>query len=147
MTTIYRYGALAWFWRALILLGIGGGAALIGFAVHFRSAAFVAAALPLLFPALFCGWVVATSVRLDGDRIHVGTLLMIRRTLPLSALGRPRVRLLATAVTTQIDAPRAWVPVQRRLPVYLDLFAGIPDRRAFLRVFPLSPAVASVLDD
>lgn len=143
---IYRYGALAWFWRLLIALALLGGGALTGFAVRFRSAAFLATALPLLAPALFCGFVVATRIRVESGRLEVGTLLFLRRTFPLAALGRPKVRLRATAVTHQIDAPRLWVPVRGRLPIYLDLYASVPDRAAFEAVFPLSPAVGAILD-
>lgn len=133
--TVYRYGRLAWLWRALIALGLLAGAALLAFAVHFRALHFVAVALPLVVPALFCGWVVATRVRVERDRLRVDTLLMVPRTVERHRLGRPRLRLRATAVTHQVDAPRLWVPVRGGAPIYLDLFASIPDRRAFAEVF------------
>lgn len=145
--TVYRYGALAWFWRLLIALGVLAGGAMVAFAIRFGSPAFLAIAAPLALPALFCGWVVATSVRLDGDRVRVATLLFVTRSIPCERLGRPRVRLRATVLLHQIDAPRLWVPVRGRAPVYLDLYAEIPDRAAFEAVFPLSPAVGAILDD
>lgn len=144
--TLYRYGVLAWFWRLLIALALIAGGALLVFAVQFRSAAFVAMALPLLAPALFFGWVLATSIERRGEHLRVSTLLPGVRRIPLDRLGRPRLRLRATAVTHQIDAPRIWVPVRGRLPLYIDLLAGIPDPAAFRAVFPLSPAMSSVLE-
>lgn len=143
---LYRYGALAWVWRALIALALTGGGALLAFAVHFRSAGFVAMALPLLAPALFFGWVLATSIERRGEHLRVGTLLFAVRRIPLDRLGRPTLRLRATAVTHQVDAPRIWVPVRGRLPLYIDLLARVPDPAAFRDVFPLSPAVSSVLE-
>lgn len=145
-TPLYRYGALAWFWRLLIALALTAGAALLGFAVHFRSPAFVAMALPLVAPALFFGWVLATAIERREEQLRVSTLLFAVRRIPLDRLGRPRLRLRATAVTHQVDAPRLWVPVRGRLPVYIDLLAGVPDPAAFRAVFPLSPAMSSVLE-
>lgn len=146
-TTLYRYGALAWFWRLLIAVGVLAGGALTAFAFRFGSPVFLAIALPLVAPGLFLGWVVATVVRLDGERLRVSTLLFVTRTIPRERLGRPRVRLRATVLIHQIDAPRLWVPVRGRAPIYLDLFAEVPDRAAFEAVFPLSPAIGAILDE
>ncbi|MBT8402759.1 MAG: hypothetical protein KJP18_02805 [Gemmatimonadetes bacterium] len=57
------------------------------------------------------------------------------------ALGRPHLRLTAAATLMQIDAPRVWVPVRGGLPIYLDLWAQIPDLAALQSVIPLSPAL------
>ena len=145
MPLIYRYGRLAWLWRAMIAGAVVGGGVLVALSIPLRAPLFVLIALPLLLPALYCGWVVATSVQVEGEQLRVGTLLFFVRTVARHRLGRPRLRLRATAVTHQVDAPRLWVPVRGRAPIYLDLMAHIPDRAAFEACFPLSPAVGAML--
>lgn len=135
--TIYRYGALAWLWRAMGLAALAGGAFLAAAALHFQSLAFVAMALPLLAPPLLLGPMVATRVERTGEVVRVHTLAFVVRTLDRDSLGRPRVRERATALLTRIHAPRIWVPVRGGLPVYLDLLADIPDPAAFRSVFPV----------
>jgi hypothetical protein len=138
---LYRYGLLAWFWRTLIALGLGGGGLCLANGVVAADLGLAATGLPLLLPAVFFGGVVATSIdRLPGDRLAVGTLLGWRRTLPIARLGVPRRHTTAYADSTRIYAPRLWQPVRGRLPVYLDLLATIPDRRAFEAVFGQLPA-------
>lgn len=140
--TIYRYGPLAWFWRAVGGLGAAGGGLLLALSLRFGEWAFAAMAAPLLLPALALGWMVATRIDLvDADRLRVRTLGFATRTIARSALGRPHLRLTAGGTFEQIPAPRIWVPVRRGLPIYLDLLAEIPDLDAFERVVPLSPAV------
>lgn len=135
--TIYRYGGLAWFWRILCLFALAGGGLCLFAAVRFGSWAFVGMAVPLLLPPLALGGVVATRVELDGDVVRVHTLALVRRTVHRSALGRPRARRKATALFTQVHAPRVWIPVRGGLPLYLDLLADVPDPQTFRRVFPI----------
>jgi hypothetical protein len=137
-TVLYRYGWMAWLWRALILAALAAGGVLV--IAGMRSAAphlFLIAA-PLALPALFFGHVVATSVVRQGDdALTITNLLFLRRRIARSELGRPRVRPWAQTWYGQMYAPSSWIPVRRALPVYLDLLADIPDRRAFANAFRL----------
>ncbi len=145
--TIYRYGVLAWFWRGLIAVALVAGTGLIALAVRFGDLWFAAMAAPLLAPAVLLGFMVATRIDRVGDRLRVRTLAFIPRTVDAARLGRPRLRLMATATLVQVSAPRVWVPIQRSLPIYVDLLADIPDLGAFHEVIPLSPAVRRALSD
>ena len=136
---LYRYGALAWFWRGLIGLALLGSAAL-AWPVAQGDFVALAVALPLLLPALFFGFVVATRVERDGPELRLRTLLGLPRRVRLDQLGVPVRRAMAQATTQRIYAPRLWQPVRRRLPFYLDLLATIPDRRAFEQVFGALPS-------
>jgi hypothetical protein len=135
---LYRYGLLAWFWRVLLAIALAGGGALIGFAFG-GSWTLVWVALPLLLPAWFFGTVVATRVVRDGEVLHVATLLGWPRRVRLDRLGAPKRYRVAYGETTSCHAPRLWQPVRGTLPLYLDLLATIPDRRAFEQVFGAIP--------
>jgi len=130
---LYRYGALAWFWRVLIFGALVAGCACV--ALGWRSAAPVLyiIAATLLAPALFFGLTVATHIdRSDDGAMMVRSLLFTRRTIQREQLGAPRVRQYAQSSDVgQVYAPRVWVPVKGGLPVYIDLLARIPDRGTF----------------
>lgn len=130
--TTYRYGAVAWVWRTLILLAIAAGGALAVLAVTRGAPVLLAVAAPLLLPALFLGLVVAVGIEPvhDGD-MQVQSLLFTRRTISRAQLGRTTVRQQAQATVDTVYAPRAWVRIRGGLPVYLDLLAHIENRRAF----------------
>ncbi len=131
---VYRYGALAWFWRVLLAGAIGGGAVLTAFAFT-AGWWLLAVALPLLLPAWFFGTVVATRVVRDGELLHVATLLGWPRRVRLDRLRAPtRYRRVYTD-TQRIHAPRLWQPVRGTLPIYIDLLGHVPDPRAFEAVF------------
>lgn len=138
MTTIYRYGLMAWFWRMLIAAGLVGGGALMALGVRMSSVALVLSGTALFAPALFFGLVVAVNVAIDGDVVCVGTLLFWRRRVPRAAIRPPRVREHYHAEYGRMYAPRVWVRVPRALPVYIDLLGQIVDRPAFLAAFQLS---------
>ena len=135
---LYRYGALAWFWRALLAIALAGGAALVGFAFA-GGWTLLWVAMALLLPAWFFGTVVATRVVRDGDVLHVATLLGWPRRVRIDRLGTPKRHRAAYSDATSYDAPRLWQPVRGTLPIYLDLLATIPDRRAFEQVFGAMP--------
>lgn len=136
--TLYRYGWIAWFWRVLVLFALAGSAFLLFAAVRFGDWTFLAMALPIALPAILLPWMLAVRIeRVDRDRILVTNLFFVRRRIPLSDLGRPRRRDKAQAMFRMIPAPRAWIPVRGRLPVYVDLFADIPDPNAFDAVFKI----------
>lgn len=143
--TIYRYGGLAWLWRILGLGAAAAGVFLLAAALRFDSWTFVAMALPLLAPPALLGPMVATRVDRVGDELTVRTLAFVTRTIPREALGPPRLRRKATALVTQVHAPRLWVPVRGGPPIYLDLLAEIPDLEAFRAAFPLPRDIASAL--
>ncbi len=134
MTTVYRYGFLAWFWRILIFGALIAGAGAVFLAVNTASPVLCVVAAPLVIPALFFGHVVATRADKQEDgSMRIWTLLFTRRKVARAELGVARVRLLAQATTTSIYAPRVWIPIKRRLPIYFDLLARFSDRQEFLK--------------
>lgn len=139
--TIYRYGWIAWVWRVLILAGIAGGAFLVWAGFLFAQPVSYFIAAPLLLPSVFFGFVVATRIdRLDDGVLLVTTLLFKRRRIQRVDLGTPRVHFYAQATASQVYAPRSWIPVRGRWPIYLDLMAEIPDRSAFANTFGIKKA-------
>lgn len=140
VVVLYRYGALAWFWRGLIGLGGLGGVALLLAAVREAAPVLLLVAAPLLVPGLFFGCVVATWIDREGGTLRVGTLLGWRRRVRIDRLGVPKRRTFAYGHGHRIHAPRLWQPVRGGVPIYLDLLAAIPDRRAFEQVFGALPA-------
>ena len=138
MTVLYRYGFMAWFWRLLILLGVGGGGLALWFGLRAGHIALIAMGLVLLTPSLFFGLVVAVRIDLPvPDTVRVVTLLFWRRHLVRDSLHAPRVREWYHAEYGRMYAPRVWVRVPNSLPVYIDLLGSIPDRRTFLSIFHL----------
>jgi hypothetical protein len=131
-----RSGPIAWLGRVLIIGGQVTGWFLVF--IGFTSAEFwaYAVAAPLILPGLFCGHVVATQVDvLDDGNLIVTTLMGLRRRLTREDLGKPRYFAWAQTEVTQVYAPRVWIPVRGRWPIYLDLMAVIPDRSAFANFF------------
>lgn len=134
--TIYRYGRVAWFWRSLIAGAFVVGGLCIIAGVRWLEPGLLLVGAPLILPAWFFGWVVATQVDLlNDDGLVVTTMLGSRRRLTRVSLGRPRHYLWAQATVGRVYAPRAWIPVRGGWPVYLDLFGEIIDRREFLETF------------
>lgn len=128
--TLYRYGALAWLWRALLLLGGGGGLVFLPEAIT-GSIAAAAAVLVLCGPVWFFGTVVAVRIdRASDGTLAIRTLIGGRRSVAADRIGPARLRLRYHTRSGPIKAPAAWVPVQGGLPVYVDLWAEIPDRVA-----------------
>ncbi len=80
-------------------------------------------------------WMLAIRIdRTAEEEIVVTNLCFVRRRISRSALGCPRLRLIAHgAVKTR--APRAWIPVQGGLPIYVDPFGTFPDPVAFSVLF------------
>lgn len=139
--TIYRYGPIAWFWRAMIAGALAGGGVGLVLAARHDSPVLLFMAAAVLAPAVFFGIALAVRVdRLDDGRAEVWTLLFWRRRVSRGQLGVPRVREVYHGSSGPMYAPALWVPVRRRLPIYLDLLGEIPDRRAFLAVFPVPRA-------
>jgi hypothetical protein len=140
--TLYRYGRIAWIWRALILAALVGGSICVYAGVTLEAPVLLPVAAPVILPALFFGFVVATRVEgLADGSLRVHTLLFARRRVDRARLGTTRVHFFAQATVTRVYAPRAWVGVRRGLPIYLDLFAEIPDRRAFANTFRIDRGV------
>ncbi|CAN5431905.1 hypothetical protein BH20VER3_BH20VER3_13730 [soil metagenome] len=134
--TIYRYGPLAWFWRILIAGFLFLGAATLLLGIHFGSLLFLFISFVFCAPSLFFGLAVAVRVgQLGNDQLQIWTLLFWRRHLAFSQLGAVRLRTNYHSETGSIYAPALWVRVPGGLPIYLDLLATIPDRRAFAKVF------------
>jgi hypothetical protein len=139
---------MAWVWRPLIAVGLAVGLGALYGALHTGDLWLVASAAPLLGPAIALGFVVATRIDLETDgTLRIRTLAFIPRRVHRDALGRPHLRLTAAATLMQIDAPRVWIPVRGGLPIYLDLWAQIPDLAALESVIPLSPALRRAIGD
>jgi hypothetical protein len=137
-TTIYRYGALAWVWRVLMLLGLALAAPLLALWWRDDAGWGLLAALPLIAPtALLAG---AVAVRIDeaGDHLDVWTLGGWRRRVARGAVGPGRIREYAQGDLGAVRAPRAFVRVRGGLPIYVDLLADIPDRARLVRTLQLT---------
>ncbi len=128
--TLYRYGGIAWLWRAFIACGLLVGATLL--VSVGRSAPIVAAALalPLVAPAVFFGLTVAVRIDADDSSLRVATLLGWRRHIARSRVSRARVYDTAEGYAGSFHAPRAWVSIRGALPVYVDLLGDTPHRSA-----------------
>jgi hypothetical protein len=139
--TIYQYGPVAWAWRALIAIAMPVGLASLMVGFQRAELLLIVSALAMLAPGLFFGMVLAVRVdRLSDERLDVRTLLFLRRRIDHARLRTPRYRETYEADTGPMLAPRLWVPVTGSMPIYLDLLAHIPDRKAFATTFgvPLS---------
>lgn len=140
--TIYRYGWIAWIWRGLAIVGLLASLLLVFLALRLGDWVFFAVAAPLGVPSMLLPLILA--VRIDGtddaEEILVWNLWSVRRRIPRESLGRPKVRRTAQAALSHIPAPRAWIPVRGQLPIYVDLYASIPDPQLFRRVLSLPPS-------
>lgn len=140
-TTIYRYGPVAWLWRAFIALAllIGAPGLVLGASLEQPVLVFIAAIL--LGPALFFGAVLAVRVdRLPDGRVRIWTLIFWRRDVSRQQLGTPRLRTVAQGRSGPMHSPRLWVPVHGSVPIYLDLQGEIVDRGAFVAFFSVPRA-------
>lgn len=136
-TTLYRYGRLAWVWRALMLLGAAIAAPLVVVAWRDGSGWALLTAAPLVLPSAFLAGVVAVQIDEVDEALDVRTLGGWRRRLPRRAIGPGRVRVHAQGHSGPVRAPRAFVRVRGGLPLYVDLLADIPDRPRLARVLQL----------
>lgn len=139
MTTIYRYGWMAWVWRALMLLGVAIGALFVWMGTLYGQIDWFSLIFGIGFAAfpLLLGQMVATRVdqRPDG-RLRIWTLNLTWRTIAPERLGAASYRSYAHSDAGGVHAPRLWVSVRGGPPIYLDLLANIPDRAAFEALFP-----------
>ena len=136
--TLYRYGAIAWFWRALIVFGLVLGAVFVAASVRMPSALMMVAAFALIGPALFFG--TALVVRADqcaDGTLEIWTLLFWRRRIDPSRLRPPVARILYRTIHANLNAPRVWVPVKGAPPLYFDLLGQIVNRQALLAAIRL----------
>ena len=135
--TIYRYGALAWIWRFLIVLFLAAGIGALALAYRAGELWPLWVALPLVAPALFFGTVLAVRIDRVGPRgLRVLTLLFWWRRFEIDELGIPKARIeYHDGELGVVHAPRMWVSVRRRLPIYVDLLGEIPSRSAFALTF------------
>lgn len=143
--TVYRYGWVAWVWRALMLLGVGFGLAFVSLGQLDASLRWFGTVFGLGFAAfpLALGQMVATRVdRLDQRRIRVWTLNLTWRTIELGRLGGARYRSYVQSNAGSLRAPRIWVGVRGGPPIFLDLLADIPDLDAFRALFPYDDGTA-----
>lgn len=140
---LYDYGWLAWVWRVLGGAGLAAGIAIAAYTMPGGHWGLALVGLPLVLPALVLMPMVGVRVvRLPDDVIQVDTLVFLRRRIPIARLGAPRFKEVAYSNVTPVYAPRVWIPVRGSLwPIYLDLLARVPDRQAFLKVFPVGARV------
>ncbi len=133
MSTLYRYGALAWVWRSLGALAVAGFLGLTVLAFKTGTLWPLAVGLPLLLPVVVLFPMVATEITLDPERARlcVRTLAGMSRSIARERIAGHRFRTAATTDSGSVYAPRVWISVRSGLPIYVDLLATIPDRRAF----------------
>ncbi|MEM9383497.1 MAG: hypothetical protein AAGA68_00420 [Pseudomonadota bacterium] len=131
---VYRYGALAWVWRALIAVAFSltGAALLLSFKIGDWGLVYVA--LPMFIPAAVGGWVTVTRIEVPaGERsvLQVSNLLGVPRRIERRRLRGTWKRDTVYGTYGQpIPAPRLWVWVRGGMPLYLDLLAPLVDRSA-----------------
>jgi hypothetical protein len=118
-------------------IGIAAAVFLTAVAVLSGDWVFVAMAAPLGVPATVFPWVLAVQIDRMPYGIVVTNLFWVRRRVRREDLGVPRVRLTAQGAILHIHAPRAWIPVRRSWPIYVDLMAEIPDQATFRSYFRL----------
>lgn len=133
--TLYRYGWTSWIWRIIIFLFLGSGGFLAVLGIRQESWLLCFMGLPLVLPALFFGAIVAARVDLENDELRIATLIFWQRRIHRSRLGRPEYRSHAYDESGAIFAPRLWIPIERGLPIHLDLLGTIPDPVEFRGVF------------
>jgi len=138
---LYRYGALAWVWRAFIAFGLLLASGFLFTGLASWSLLLSVGGLALVAPALFFGTVLVVQADKIADKtLEIRTLLFFRRRIELVRLGSPVIRRKYRDAVMDFDAPRAWVPVKGSLPLYFDLLGQIPDRQAFMKTVGLSSA-------
>lgn len=129
--TIYRYGAIGWVWRLLALLGLVGAGVFVLLIVRFGDWWPLAGAMALGLPSVLFPLLVAERIdRFTDDELVVTNLFFIRRRIDRNRIGHPRLRKAAHGALPRVKAPRAWIPVKGGLPIYIDLYATIPDATA-----------------
>jgi len=127
---LYRYGPVAWVWRTLGALALGGGALLSAVALRHGEWWLVALALPLLVPVLVLFPMVAVRIDLRHAVLEIDTLALVRRRVPRERIAGHSYRETAAGEFTSLYAPRVWVRVKGSLPIHVDLMGTIPDRAA-----------------
>ncbi|MEO0421049.1 MAG: hypothetical protein AAF184_01855 [Pseudomonadota bacterium] len=135
---VYRYGALAWVWRAMIAVAIAltAGALLLDLSLGEWGVTYVA--LPMFVPAVIGGWVTVTRIEVpagEGKVLEVRNLFGIRRRIKRRRLRGTWKRDTVYGTYGQpLPAPRLWVWVRGGMPLYLDLLAPLVDRAALQRL-------------
>lgn len=127
---LYRYGPVAWVWRALGALALGGGALLGVAALRLGEWWLVALALPLVVPVLVLFPMVAVRIELRDAVLDVATLACVRRRVPRDRIAGHSYRETAAGELTDLYAPRVWVRVRGGLPIHVDLMGRVPDPAA-----------------
>lgn len=127
---LYRYGPVAWVWRALGVLALGGGALLGAVALRHGEWWLVALALPLVAPVIVLFPMVAVRIALRDAVLEVDTLACVRRRVPRERIAGHSYRETAAGEFTTLHAPRVWVRVKGGLPIHVDLMGTIPERGA-----------------
>jgi hypothetical protein len=131
---LYRYGMFVGVWRLLAVAGLLGAGVMLWLAWTFGSPWYVCASVVLAAPAVWFPWIVADVVELADDTLVVTNLFYLRRRIALEDLGPARVKQRAQSLLN-FRAPRVWVGVRGRPPIYLDLWADIPDPNRLRRTF------------
>ena len=135
--TLYRYGLLGGLWRLLAVFGFLGGGLMLWFTSMTGSLWYVVASAALAGPSLFFPLVLADRIELDGDTLVVRNLFYVTRRIGRDEFEQPRIKRSAQSLGQMVPAPRAWLRVRGRLPVYLDLWADIPDPQRFKKALKL----------
>jgi hypothetical protein len=136
---LYRYGPVAWVWRALGGLALAAGVLLAALALRHGEWALAAIALPLVVPVLVLFTMVVVHIELRNDALEVATLALWQRTVPLDHIGAHRYRETAAGEFTDLHAPRVWVRVRGSLPLHVDLMGTVLDRAALAEALRIPP--------
>lgn len=135
---VYRYGALAWVWRAMIAVALvlTGGALMLDMTLGAWGMIYVA--LPMFVPAVIGGWVTVTRIEVPAGEdkvLEVRNLFGIRRRIERRRLrGAWKRDTVYGTYGQSLPAPRLWVWVRGGMPLYLDLLAPLVDRTALQRL-------------
>lgn len=155
-TLLYRYGVVAWVWRALGAAAVVGGGALVAVALAEGTLVPALVALPLLAPVFVLFPMVATRITLvdtgaatrpageasarEDVELCVLTLAGYTRRIRHDRFEGHTLKSFAEGDVSRIYSPRAWLKVRGAWPVYVDLLAHIPDKRRFAATFGLPAA-------
>lgn len=125
---LYRYGPVAWVWRALGAPALVGGALLGVAALRHGEWWLALLALPLVAPVLVLFPMVAVRIALRDTALEIDTLAFVRRRVPRERIVGHSYRETAAGELTSLYAPRVWVRVRGGLPIHVDLMGTISDR-------------------
>lgn len=136
---LYRYGPVAWVWRALGALALAGGALLGAAALRHGEWWLAAIGLPLVVPVVALFPMVAVRIVQCGALLEVTTLALIPRRIPRERIAGHSYRETAAGEVSDLYAPRVWVRVKGGLPLHVDLMGVVPDRAALAAALGLPP--------